>query len=117
MKLSPFLSRRLLKLGALFEASLLAAAVLISAPLTASAEDGSSPEKSRPAGGVEFKVPQSPEQMLLPIGYIREMLDHPRPASRLDVDPEDIGVAGHHAGAVRGHARALREAVAPTPRG
>lgn len=94
MKLSPFLSRRLLKLGALFEASLLAAAVLISAPLTASAEDGSSPDKSRPAGGVEFKVPQSPEQMLLPIGYIREMLDHPRPASRLDVDPEDIGVAG-----------------------
>ncbi len=75
-------------------AAVLAAAVLISTPLTASAEDGSSPEKSRPVGGVEFKVPQSPEQMLLPIGYIREMLDHPRPASRLDVDPEDIGVAG-----------------------
>ena len=30
----------------------------------------------------------------MPIGYIREMVEHPRPASRLDVEPEDAGVAG-----------------------
>ena len=30
----------------------------------------------------------------MPIGYIRQMGDHPRPASRLDVEPADAGIAG-----------------------
>jgi ABC transporter substrate binding protein (PQQ-dependent alcohol dehydrogenase system) len=30
----------------------------------------------------------------VPVGYIREILDKPRPASRLDVEPIDAGVAG-----------------------
>ena len=30
----------------------------------------------------------------IPIGYLREVYEHPRPSSRLDVDPSDAGVAG-----------------------
>jgi ABC transporter substrate binding protein (PQQ-dependent alcohol dehydrogenase system) len=94
MKLTSFLSRGLFRPSAQLGGSLLAAAMLVTTPFAASAEDGSPAKKSRPAGGVEFEIPQSPEMMLLPIGYIRETLDHPRPASRLDIDPKDIGIAG-----------------------
>ena len=30
----------------------------------------------------------------IPIGYLKEVYEHPRPSSRLDVDPSDAGVAG-----------------------
>ena len=39
-------------------------------------------------------MPQSPPLRPVPIGYIREMVDHPLPASRLDVEPKDAGIAG-----------------------
>ena len=30
----------------------------------------------------------------VPIGYLRQMSEHPRPSSRMDVDPDNAGVAG-----------------------
>jgi ABC transporter substrate binding protein (PQQ-dependent alcohol dehydrogenase system) len=45
-------------------------------------------------GGFVVQVPQSPPLTPLPIGYLRESVDHPRPASRLDVEPKDAGIAG-----------------------
>src|SRR5688572_18121265 len=43
----------------------------------------------RPEGGIEFQMPQSPELTPLRVGYIREMVEAPRAASRLDIEPED----------------------------
>ncbi|MGH6867211.1 MAG: ABC transporter substrate-binding protein [Methyloceanibacter sp.] len=57
------------------------------------AEDGSHPSKAR-EGGFSMQVPQSPEMAPLEIGYLREELEQPRPASRLDVEPDDAGIAG-----------------------
>jgi ABC transporter substrate binding protein (PQQ-dependent alcohol dehydrogenase system) len=45
-------------------------------------------------GGVMIQVPQSPPLVALKIGYLREMVEHPRPASRLDIEPKDAGIAG-----------------------
>jgi ABC transporter substrate binding protein (PQQ-dependent alcohol dehydrogenase system) len=45
-------------------------------------------------GGVMIQVPQSPPLVPVKIGYIREPGDHSRPASRLDIDPKDAGIAG-----------------------
>ena len=57
----------------------------------ASAEDA--PQSDKP-GGVSVEIPQSPQLTPVPIGYIREVVEHPRPASRLDVEPIDAGIAG-----------------------
>jgi ABC transporter substrate binding protein (PQQ-dependent alcohol dehydrogenase system) len=57
----------------------------------ASAEDA--PRVDKP-GGVSVEIPQSPPLTPLPIGYIREVTEHPRPASRVDVEPIDAGIAG-----------------------
>jgi ABC transporter substrate binding protein (PQQ-dependent alcohol dehydrogenase system) len=61
---------------------------------------GESPSRAEdpasPAGtdrGV-IQVPQSPPLAPVKIGYIREPGDHPRPASRVDVEPKDAGIAG-----------------------
>ena len=59
--------------------------------LAASAEDA--PAGKKP-GGVSVQIPQSPPLTPLPIGYIREVTEHPRPASRVDVEPADAGIAG-----------------------
>ncbi len=59
----------------------------------AQATDTSHPSKER-EGGVSVQMPQSPEMVPLDIGYIIEEVEHPRPASRLDVEPENAGVAG-----------------------
>ena len=66
---------------------------LLLAPLLAQAESPKD-KRERPPGGVELKVQQSPELKPLRVGYIREMVEEPRPASRLDVEPEDAGIAG-----------------------
>jgi ABC transporter substrate binding protein (PQQ-dependent alcohol dehydrogenase system) len=50
--------------------------------------------KERKEGGFTIQLPQSPPLAPLKIGYLREMTEHPRPASRLDVEPKDAGVAG-----------------------
>jgi len=39
-------------------------------------------------------VPQSPALAALKIGYLREIVEHPRPASRVDKEPKDAGIAG-----------------------
>ena len=39
-------------------------------------------------------VPQLPELKSLRVGYIREVAEAARPASRLDVEPDDAGIAG-----------------------
>lgn len=57
----------------------------------ASAEDAPAVDKP---GGLSVEIPQSPPLTPLPIGYIREVTEHPRPASRVDVEPVDAGVAG-----------------------
>jgi ABC transporter substrate binding protein (PQQ-dependent alcohol dehydrogenase system) len=57
----------------------------------ASAEDA--PRTDKP-GGVSVDIPQSPPLTPLPIGYIREIGEHPRPASRVDIEPTDAGIAG-----------------------
>ena len=45
-------------------------------------------------GGFTIQLPQSPPLVPLKIGYLRESIDHPRPASRLDIEPKDAGIAG-----------------------
>jgi ABC transporter substrate binding protein (PQQ-dependent alcohol dehydrogenase system) len=71
-------------------------------PAPAAAPAGSPPageapatDAKRPDGGFSIEVPQSPPaRNPVPIGYIREVGDQPRPASRVDVKPTDAGVAG-----------------------
>ena len=58
--------------------------------IAASAEDAPADKP----GGVSVEIPQSPPLVPVPIGYIRVITDHPRPASRVDVEPIDAGVAG-----------------------
>jgi len=60
-------------------------------PATPAAKNGAAKDKD---GGVTIQVPQSPPLAPLPIGYLRETVEHPRPASRLDVEPKDAGIAG-----------------------
>jgi ABC transporter substrate binding protein (PQQ-dependent alcohol dehydrogenase system) len=87
--------------------SVLAAALSVSAGMmfaalsTVRAEDAAPPQvpsDAKPSqekeGGVMIQVPQSPALAALKIGYLREIVEHPRPASRLDIDPKDAGVAG-----------------------
>ncbi len=94
-----------LSLAAAF--SLLAGLMLASAPAlaadeppSAAAADSATPAAKAPAsdkkpGGFSVEVPQTPTpKNPVPIGYIREMTDHPRPASRVDVEPSDAGIAG-----------------------
>ena len=45
-------------------------------------------------GGFTVPVPQSPPLRAVPIAYLKEEQDLPRPASRLDVEPKDAGIAG-----------------------
>jgi ABC transporter substrate binding protein (PQQ-dependent alcohol dehydrogenase system) len=84
---------------------MLAGAVAMAAdepPAAVSPDSGTPPagdtpaaEKNRPDGGFMIEVPQSPPPKTpVPIGYLRELVDHPRPASRMDVEPLDAGIAG-----------------------
>src|SRR6476646_6873827 len=50
-------------------------------------------DASKP-GGIEVQMPQSPQLTPVLIGYIREIADRPRPASRMDVEPDNAGSAG-----------------------
>jgi len=79
---------------------LLFAATLSLGSLTlgpALATDTSHPSKER-EGGVSMQMPQSPEMLPVDIGYLREVVPHPRPASRLDAEPEDAGIDGANMG-------------------
>jgi ABC transporter substrate binding protein (PQQ-dependent alcohol dehydrogenase system) len=74
-------------------AVLLFAAPLAAAEDTRGAKDGKQPTQER-EGGFGLQVPQSPALTPIAIGYLREEVDHPRPASRLDIEPKDAGIAG-----------------------
>jgi ABC transporter substrate binding protein (PQQ-dependent alcohol dehydrogenase system) len=73
--------------------SALSAWTALSLSNSAIAADKTHPEKER-EGGVSVKMPQSPKMMPVNIGYLREDVPHPRPASRLDVEPDDAGIDG-----------------------
>ena len=60
-------------------------------PATPAVKNGAAKDKK---GGVRLQLPQSPALAPLLIGYLRETGQHPRPASRLDVEPKDAGIAG-----------------------
>ncbi len=81
------IGRFLTRSSALLVSFCLAGAMLSAA----GAEDA--PTSDKP-GGVAVEIPQSPQLTPLPIGYIREVVEHPRPASRVDVEPADAGIAG-----------------------
>src|SRR4029079_3702801 len=54
-----------------------------------------SPAAETNPGGLQVEVPQPPTpKNPVPIGYIRQFGDHPRPASRVDAEPSNAGVAG-----------------------
>jgi ABC transporter substrate binding protein (PQQ-dependent alcohol dehydrogenase system) len=79
----------------------LLAGITLAAPSILRAEDSPAPAPQGDAktgqekdGGVMIEVPQSPTLEALPIGYIREVGERPRAASRLDIEPKDAGVAG-----------------------
>jgi len=89
----------------------LVAALLLAVPVAQAADEppaqGTAPaapapsaeappaDTKRPEGGFSVEVPQAPNpRTALPIGYIREVGDHPRPASRMDVEPLDAGISG-----------------------
>ena len=83
--------------------ALVAALALIasaaSIPSSLRAEDPPSPAAADDAaknkeGSFMVQVPQSPPLTPIKIGYLRETPERPRPASRLDVEPKDAGVAG-----------------------
>jgi len=84
--------------------------------------DASHPSKER-KGGISLQMPQSPEMLPIEIGYIREDTARPRPASRLDVEPNDAGIAGakmgigenNAGGRFMGHFYALDVETASSP--
>lgn len=72
--------------------------VVLAASLAGPTGNAAAADKARPEGGFEVQIQQSPGLMAVPIGYLRETVDHPRPASRLDVEPKNIGIAGAEMG-------------------
>ena len=66
-------------------------------PSPALAADKSHPSKER-EGGVSIRLPQSPKLVPIDIGYLRELPSSPRPVSRLDVEPDNAGIAGAQMG-------------------
>ena len=71
----------------------LSATLFLGGALCVPAWGGDHPSRER-QGGISLQMPQSPAMMPVDIGYIREDTGRPRPASRLDVEPEDAGIAG-----------------------
>ncbi len=103
-------------------ASALALGNGLALPPTATAADKSHPSKER-EGGVRLQFQQSPEMLPVDIGYLREDVPHPQPASRLDVEPENAGIAGalmgveenNAGGRLMGHHYALDTETASSP--
>lgn len=95
---------------------------LSGAPGPALATDSDHPSKPR-EGGVSLQMPQSPKMAQVDIGYLREEVSEPHPASRLDVEPDDAGVAGakmgieenNAGGRFMGHFYALGVETASSP--
>lgn len=103
---------------ALVAAGLLLA--LTASPASAADERGPSHQRE---GGFSIRVQQTPEMMPIDIGYLREEVRAPQPASRLDIEPEDAGIAGaqmgikenNAGGRFMGHLYALDVETASSP--
>ena len=85
--------------GALFAASVLLSpgSVGLADPQPAAGAPSGAPsaaENPKKEGGVMVQMPQSPPLTPVPIGYIREGAERPRPASRMDLEPANAGIAG-----------------------
>lgn len=77
----------------------LLAGVMLASPSLVRAEEPTPPAAQGDAGkakqgGFAVQLQQSPPLTALKVGYLREVLEHPRPASRVDVEPKDAGIAG-----------------------
>ena len=70
-----------------------AAAIAADEQPTAGAPAPAAAPEAKP-GGVQVQVPESPAMTPVSIGYLREIPDSPRPASRMDNEPDDAGIAG-----------------------
>ena len=70
------------------------AAVMLTSPFAFAGDEQKPGFSKEREGGFVVPMQQSPPLRPVPIGYIREMVEHPLPASRLDVEPKDAGVAG-----------------------
>ena len=70
------------------------AASAADAPPTANAPSATEAPAQKPEGGTQVQMPQSPKMTPVPIGYLRQAIEHPRPSSRLDAEPDDAGIAG-----------------------
>jgi ABC transporter substrate binding protein (PQQ-dependent alcohol dehydrogenase system) len=64
------------------------------APAGAAPPPAEAPAATKPEGGAQVQMPQSPAMTPVPIGYLRQIVEHPRPSSRMDVEPDDAGIAG-----------------------
>ncbi|MGH6793025.1 MAG: ABC transporter substrate-binding protein, partial [Methyloceanibacter sp.] len=76
----------------------LLAGLMLAIPVANAADEPGSeegPPFAKPReGGFMVPIPQSPGLRPVPIGYLREVVEKPQPASRLDVEPKDAGIAG-----------------------
>jgi ABC transporter substrate binding protein (PQQ-dependent alcohol dehydrogenase system) len=63
-------------------------------PPAAAAPPATESPAAKPEGGVSVQMLQSPPMTPIPIGYLREAVENPRPSSRMDVEPHDAGIAG-----------------------
>jgi ABC transporter substrate binding protein (PQQ-dependent alcohol dehydrogenase system) len=128
MKLSRNPFCRFLRVGAVLSvaaALCLGTFVLLASlpPATAEEPDATPATPREREGGFMIQLPQSPPLNSLKIGYLREASDRPRPASRLDVAPEDAGIAGakmgveenNAGGRFTGHDYSLDASTASSP--
>ena len=84
--------------GPLVRAAAVAAGLLLAVSTSpVSAADKRAPAHER-EGGFSVRVQQTPEMIPVNIGYVREEVAAPQPASRLDVEAEDAGIAGAQMG-------------------
>jgi ABC transporter substrate binding protein (PQQ-dependent alcohol dehydrogenase system) len=90
-KISLFGFGILAAVGILFSSPACAAEATENAPAATETPPESAPPK---AGGAEVTIPQAPEMTPVPIGYLRVISEHPRPSSRVDVEPDNAGIAG-----------------------
>jgi ABC transporter substrate binding protein (PQQ-dependent alcohol dehydrogenase system) len=97
-KLSCRFFGRLTSVLSLVTACSLVGGLILASPSTVRADDPAAPATDGGTkgkdGGVMIQVPQAPPLEPLKIGYLREVLEHPKPASRVDVEPKDAGIAG-----------------------
>jgi ABC transporter substrate binding protein (PQQ-dependent alcohol dehydrogenase system) len=75
----------------LFCAALFGALTLLSAPLEAAPDQ---PEASSAQEPATPAAPHATEMIEVPIGYLKQEVKRPIPLSRLNVEPEDYGIAG-----------------------